>query len=115
MRREGRGALARAAGSPPRLGRRANRSVCQGCDAIDSSGIADRCTRRRAGSDSMNALDWLSEASRQPIRPVYAVFGDDVYLVREAIRLVAQAVFPVADADAAISRFAAPVTELAAV
>ena len=63
----------------------------------------------------MNALDWLREASQQPTRPVYAIFGDDAYLIRESIRAVGQAVFPGAEADAAISRFAGPVTDLAAV
>ncbi|HZW31404.1 MAG TPA: DNA polymerase III subunit delta [Isosphaeraceae bacterium] len=63
----------------------------------------------------MNALDWLREASRQPLVPVYAVFGDDAYLVRESIHAVTQAVFPGSDADATISRFAGPATDLAAV
>jgi DNA polymerase-3 subunit delta len=63
----------------------------------------------------MNALDWLREASGHPPLPVYAVFGDDAYLIRESIRAVAQAAVPGGEAAAATSRFAGPVTELATV
>jgi DNA polymerase-3 subunit delta len=61
----------------------------------------------------MNALEWLREGSRQPIRPVYIVFGDDAYLIREAVNGVARAVFPGADEEAAVSRFPGPTAELA--
>ena len=64
----------------------------------------------------MNALDWLRETGEQPIRPVYAVFGDDSYLIRESIRAVARAVsFRSEDREAGISRFPGPVTPLATV
>src|SRR4051812_39020110 len=61
----------------------------------------------------MNALDWLRESSQQAVRPVYIVFGDDAYLARESIQAVARAVFPEAESEGAISRFAGPVTALA--
>src|SRR5262249_35225875 len=41
----------------------------------------------------------------QPIRPVYAIFGDDSYFIREAETAVARIVFPEGEGDAAISRF----------
>ncbi len=63
----------------------------------------------------MNALDWLRETGEQPIRPVYAVFGDDSYLIRESIGAVARAVLPDEDREAGISRFSGPVTPLATV
>ena len=63
----------------------------------------------------MNALDWLRESSQQAIRPVYTVFGDDAYLARESIQAVARAVFPEAENEGAVSRFAGPVTSLAGV
>ena len=63
----------------------------------------------------MNALDWLRETGEQPIRPVYAVFGDDSYLIRESIGAVARVVLPDEDRDAGISRFSGPATPLATV
>jgi DNA polymerase-3 subunit delta len=67
------------------------------------------------GRDGMNALDWLRETSEQPIRPVYAVYGDDSYLIRESIDAVARAIFSDDDGEAGISRFSGPATPLATV
>ena len=53
----------------------------------------------------MDALDWVSEYERQPVRPVYAVFGADLYLIRESIRSVIKVAFPADASEAAISRF----------
>ena len=61
----------------------------------------------------INALEWLRDSGDQPFRPVYVVFGDDSYLIRESIRAVNRALFGDADRDASISRFAGPVTPLA--
>src|SRR5262249_17508925 len=61
----------------------------------------------------MHALDWLREASSQPIRPVYAISGDDSYFIREAETALARIVFPGEEADAAISRFAGAQATLA--
>jgi len=63
----------------------------------------------------MTALDWLRDDSERPIRPVYTVFGNDAYLLREAIGGVVGAVFPGEVADAAISRFPGATTPLATV
>jgi DNA polymerase III subunit delta len=63
----------------------------------------------------MNALKWLRESGQQPVRPVYAVFGDDAYLIRESIRAVVRAAFPGEESDATISRFIGAHTSLAAV
>ena len=63
----------------------------------------------------MDALDWLREPGKEPIRPVYAVFGDHSYLVRESIAAVARVVLPDEDRDAGISRFPGPTTPLATV
>ena len=63
----------------------------------------------------MNALDWLREPSKEPIRPVYAVFGDDSYLIRESMATVARAVLPDEDRDAGMSRFPGTTTPLATV
>ena len=46
----------------------------------------------------MHALDWLRESGSQPIRPVYAVFGTDTYLVRESIDGIVAGRLPEADA-----------------
>jgi DNA polymerase-3 subunit delta len=63
----------------------------------------------------MNALKWLRESRDQPLRPVYAVFGDDSYLIRESIRAVVGAAFPDPESDATISRFTGAQASLAQV
>ena len=45
------------------------------------------------------------DETERPIRPVYAVHGDDAYLIQEAIGGVIGAVFPGEVTDAAVSRF----------
>jgi len=55
----------------------------------------------------MHALDWLRDAVRQPVRPLYAVFGSDHYLIRESIGAIVRSAFPGADDEPAISRFGA--------
>ncbi len=42
----------------------------------------------------MHALEWLRDASREPVRPVYAVYGGDHYLMRESIAAVSRARVP---------------------
>jgi DNA polymerase-3 subunit delta len=64
----------------------------------------------------MNALEWLSAGRERPIRPVYAIYGDDSYLIRESIRAVGFALFPDDDErDSGISRFPGPTSSLASV
>jgi DNA polymerase III subunit delta len=63
----------------------------------------------------MDALSWLRNESNEPIQPVYAVFGDDSYLIRESIAAVARAVLPDEDRDAGLSRFPGASTPLATV
>jgi DNA polymerase-3 subunit delta len=63
----------------------------------------------------MDALVWLREYAQQSIRPVYAVFGDDPYLIHESIDCIVKLVFPPGGGDAAVSRFAGPPTPLATV
>ena len=63
----------------------------------------------------MNALDWLREAGEQPIQGVYAVYGDDSYLIRESVGAVARAVLPDEDREAGTTRFSGPTATLASV
>lgn len=64
----------------------------------------------------MYALEWLRESSERPVSPVYAVFGDDPYLIRESIRAIARSLFPGEDdTDAGISRFPGATTLLSSV
>ena len=63
----------------------------------------------------MHALDLLQDPGRQPVVPVYAIFGGDHYLVRESIAAVTRTVFPEADAEPAVTRFAGPQAILAGV
>src|SRR5262249_26611601 len=61
----------------------------------------------------MHALDWLRDNSRQPIRPVYAVFGTDHYLIHESIAAVSRAVFPASEEDPAITQYVGAQASLA--
>jgi len=63
----------------------------------------------------MDALVWVREFDQQPIRPVYAVYGDDPYLIRESIQRVVKLVFPAEETEEAISRFPGAQTPLATV
>src|SRR5271168_1200828 len=63
----------------------------------------------------MNALDWLRAPSRDAIRPVCVVFGDDTFLVRESIKALGRAIFPDQGGDPGISRFPGATTGLATV
>jgi DNA polymerase-3 subunit delta len=63
----------------------------------------------------VNALDWLRDDWERPIRPVFTVFGDDAYLVRESVKAVIQTVFPGEAQDAMISRFPGATAQLATV
>ncbi len=63
----------------------------------------------------MNALDWLRAPSRDAIRPVCVVFGDDAFLVRESIKALGRAIFPEQEGDPGISRFPGAITALATV
>jgi DNA polymerase III subunit delta len=63
----------------------------------------------------MNALKWLRESGQQPVRSVYAVFGDDAYLIRESIKALVSTVLPGEESGAAVSRFVGSQTSLAQV
>jgi DNA polymerase-3 subunit delta len=63
----------------------------------------------------MDALAWLREKEQQPLRPVYAVSGDDPYLIRESIGRLVKVVFPGEQTEVAVSRFPGAVTPLATV
>ena len=55
----------------------------------------------------MHALEFLKQPARGGIKPIYAVFGDESYLRREAIGAIARAALGgEAEEDAAISRYA---------
>jgi DNA polymerase-3 subunit delta len=61
----------------------------------------------------MRALDWLQDSGRQPVHGIYVIYGGDHYLTRESIAGVIRAVYPEADAEPAITRFAGPQAALA--
>ncbi len=82
-----------------------------------SSRPAEKDTRQADSltDEIMNALEWLKAPSQAVIRPVCVVFGDDVFLVRESIAAVCQAVFPDQEAEAGQSRFPGGASTLATV
>ena len=53
----------------------------------------------------MHALDLLKNPGATPVRPVYAVFGDDSYLRRETVRELRSLVLPGEDDELSVSRF----------
>lgn len=61
----------------------------------------------------MHALDWLRDSGRQPVCPVYAVYGTDHYLIRESIAAITRAVFPASDDEPAVTRYAGSQASLA--
>src|SRR5262245_13467298 len=61
----------------------------------------------------MHALEWLRDPGRQPIRPVYTVFGTDHYLIRESISAISRSVFPETEDQAAMTRYAGAQASLA--
>jgi DNA polymerase III subunit delta len=62
----------------------------------------------------MNALEWLNTTDKPLVLPIYAVYGDDSYLIRESIRAIGFKLFPDDDErESAISRFPGPSSSLA--
>ncbi|QEH36274.1 DNA polymerase III subunit delta [Aquisphaera giovannonii] len=53
----------------------------------------------------MRALDWLRDWSSQPGKPVYVVYGDDVYLRRESVTAIRRAVLGEEADELALRRF----------
>ena len=60
----------------------------------------------------MRGLEWLRGASSQALKPVYVIYGDDVYLRREAVREVVRAALPEPD-EIGASRFEGSSAKLA--
>ena len=61
----------------------------------------------------MNALEWLMQMLIRQIRPVYAVYGDDTYLIRESIRALLALFADDEERESGISRFPGPTSSLA--
>jgi DNA polymerase-3 subunit delta len=62
----------------------------------------------------MHALEFLRQSAKAPVKPVYAVHGDDAYLRKESITAIARAVFDGAEPDElATRRFAGDEATLA--
>jgi DNA polymerase-3 subunit delta len=61
----------------------------------------------------MHAIELLKDPSRVPVVPVYAVFGDDVFLRREVLREIRRAALPGEDDALSVARFTGAVATLA--
>src|SRR5260370_31497072 len=69
---------------------------------------------RSGGRAAMHAIGFLRNAAKVPPKPVYAVFGDDAYLRKETLGVIARAVFPgEVDDDLATRRFSGDQATLA--
>ncbi len=55
----------------------------------------------------MHALEWLRDTGRASIRPMYAVYGGDSYLIRESITAIVRLAFPGTEDEPSVSRFGA--------
>ncbi len=53
----------------------------------------------------MRALQWLRESATQPRKSVYVVYGDDIYLRREASTAIVQAILGAQADELAVSHF----------
>lgn len=53
----------------------------------------------------MHAIELLREPGRVPVVPIYAVYGDDLFLRREILKAVRAAVLPGDDEDLSVVRF----------
>jgi DNA polymerase-3 subunit delta len=53
----------------------------------------------------MRALEWLRDPSGQPRKPVYIVYGDDIYLRRESVGAIVRAVLGAEAGEMAVRRF----------
>jgi DNA polymerase-3 subunit delta len=53
----------------------------------------------------MHAIEFLKDPSRVPVVPVYAVFGDDAFLRREALQEIRRAALPGDDDELSVARF----------
>jgi DNA polymerase III subunit delta len=62
----------------------------------------------------MHAIDFLRNPAKVPVKPVYALFGDDAFLRRETMEAITRGVFPDAEGDdLATRRFAGDQVNLA--
>jgi DNA polymerase-3 subunit delta len=61
----------------------------------------------------MHAIDFLHEPSKVPVKPVYAVFGDDAFLRKETLTAIGKTVLHDAEDDLGFVRFAGDQASLA--
>jgi DNA polymerase-3 subunit delta len=61
----------------------------------------------------MHALDYLKDPAKVPLKPVYALHGDDAFLRREALHEIHRAALPAEDDEPSVARFAGDAATLA--
>jgi DNA polymerase-3 subunit delta len=61
----------------------------------------------------MHAIDYLKNPSKVPIKPVYAVFGDDLFLRRESLATIRRQILHGDDEEMGLTRFAGDHASLA--
>ena len=54
----------------------------------------------------MHAIEFLKDPAKVPLKPVYAVYGDDSFLRRETLHEIFHAALPGEEDDLSVSRFA---------
>src|SRR5215210_5476867 len=62
---------------------------------------------------AMHAIEFVRQPAAGGVRPVYAVFGDDAYLRREALRAIVRSAVGGEDDELAVARFAGDQAALA--
>src|SRR3954469_13214129 len=62
----------------------------------------------------MHAIEFLRDPSKAPVKPIYAVYGDDAYLRQETLETIGRSLFPGGEEDnLATRRFAGDQASLA--
>lgn len=61
----------------------------------------------------MHAIDYLKDPAKTPLKPVYAVYGDDVFLRRETVQEIRRSALPGADDELSVARFSGDSATLA--
>src|SRR4051812_37168704 len=61
----------------------------------------------------MRALEWLRDPSAPPLKPLYVVHGEDLYLKHQSINAISRCVLGDPADEMAVSRFEGKATSLA--
>jgi len=70
-------------------------------------------TERRPAEPRMHAIEFLKDPAKVPLKPIYAVYGDDAFLRRETLQDVRRVALPGEQDDLSVARFSGDSAKLA--